>query len=245
MVLKESISYYVNNGSSVYCTFLDATKAFDRVQYCKLFRQLLCCGLPPVIIRILLNLYVGHVTRVEWNGIRSTNFPVSNGVKQGGIVSPVLFCIYLDGLLQSLAASRIGCSIGTIFVGALAYADDLVLLAPSANAMRLMLHNCDAYADEFSIAFNASKSKCLFCTRPTRRHSKCNLGAQATFQIGGQPIEFVDQWPHLGHIISSNLNDEQDIIQRRNAMAGQINNVLNYFAGLDSLVKQRLLTTYC
>ena len=55
-------------------------------------------------------------------------------VKQEGIVSPVLFCLYIDGLLQSLADLGVGCTIGEVFVGVLAYADDIVLLAPTPNA---------------------------------------------------------------------------------------------------------------
>ena len=93
-------------------------------------------------------MYVGHVTRVEWNGIRSHSFPVCNGVKQGGIVSPVLFCLYIDGLLQSLAELGVGCTIGEVFVGVLAYEDDIVLLAPTPNAMRMMLDTCDSYAKD-------------------------------------------------------------------------------------------------
>jgi len=54
MILKETMSYYVNNNSMVFYTFLDATKAFDRIHYCKLFRLLSDRGLPPCIIRILL-----------------------------------------------------------------------------------------------------------------------------------------------------------------------------------------------
>jgi len=49
MILKESVAYYVNNGSSVYCCFLDATKAFDHVEYCKLFRMLIKRNLPFVV----------------------------------------------------------------------------------------------------------------------------------------------------------------------------------------------------
>ena len=54
-VLKESLAYYVENQSAVYCAFLDATKAFDRVNYCKLFRLLLRRNLPACYIRVLLN----------------------------------------------------------------------------------------------------------------------------------------------------------------------------------------------
>jgi hypothetical protein len=56
MILKETIAYYVRNQSSVFCTFLDASKAFDRVQYGKLFRLLIKRKLPVVIVRVLVNL---------------------------------------------------------------------------------------------------------------------------------------------------------------------------------------------
>ena len=70
------------------------------------------------------------------NGNESRWFNVNNGVKQGGVLSPVLFCVYIDGLLMSLYRAGLGCHIGHMFVGALAYADDLVLLAPTPRAMR-------------------------------------------------------------------------------------------------------------
>ena len=55
MILKEAIDYYISNGSSVFCTLLDATKAFDRVDYCRLFRSLMNRDLPPTVLRLLLN----------------------------------------------------------------------------------------------------------------------------------------------------------------------------------------------
>ena len=56
-----------------------------------------------------------------------------NGVKQGSIISPILFTIYLDILLERLKNNGVGCYIGDKFVGALAYADDLVLMSPSVR----------------------------------------------------------------------------------------------------------------
>ena len=94
MVLKEAIDYYTSNGRSVFCTLLDATKALDRVDYCKLFRSLMYRDLPPIVLHLLLNMYTRQVTRVSWNGVFSSPFTVSNGVKEGGILSPILFCIY-------------------------------------------------------------------------------------------------------------------------------------------------------
>ena len=65
-VLKEVIAYYSKHGS-LYCIMLDATKAFDRVNYCKLFQELLDRVLPREYLRLLHNMYTNHVTHVSWN----------------------------------------------------------------------------------------------------------------------------------------------------------------------------------
>ena len=157
------------NQSAVYCAFLDATKAFDRVNYCKLFRLLLRRNLPACYIRVLLNFYINNYVRVSWCGYFSEYFLATNGVKQGGVLSPILFCVYLCALLIGLSKAGIGCYIGSNFVGALAYADDLVLIAPNAAALRKMLSICDDYACEYSMKFNAQKSKCLLLLPRSRR----------------------------------------------------------------------------
>ena len=57
-------------------------------------------------------MYTNHLTRVSWNGICSRPFAVGNGVKQGGVISPILFCIYIDILLGVLQNSGVGCFSG-------------------------------------------------------------------------------------------------------------------------------------
>jgi len=64
-------------------TFLDASKAFDRVRYCKLFRLLVSRQVPALIVRVLINCYVGNFVRVQWCGIVSDYVLACNGVKQG------------------------------------------------------------------------------------------------------------------------------------------------------------------
>ena len=63
--------------------------------------------------------------------------------------------------------------------------------------------------------------------------------------IGGSVIEYVDSWPHLGHIIASYNDDNLDILNRRNSLCGQINEVLCYFSGLGPVIKLRILKAYC
>jgi hypothetical protein len=156
MILKETIKHYHRNNSTVYCVALDAIKAFDRVNYVKLVWLLLKEQLLVIIIRILLNMYLSHFTSVTWNCSHSLTFRVLNGVRQGAILTPLY-------LVSMLTFFYIECHFGLRFAGAFAYADDLVLNAPSANAIWLMLQVCDDCATQYNVSFNATKSKCLPC----------------------------------------------------------------------------------
>ena len=141
------------------------------------------------IIRLLLNVYTSNFVRVAWCNVLSEYFLVTNGVKQGGVLSPVLFCIYIDNLLVQLSKSGFGCYIGNTFVGALAYADDIVLVAASASATRMLLSICDDFASEYSISFNSTKSKCMVISP----HTRCNV-QYCEFMVQGKPMEFVSSW---------------------------------------------------
>lgn len=244
MVLKETISYYMSNNSPVYCTFLDASKAFDRVHFCKLFRLLMQRGLPMCVVRLLINFYVGHFISVSWAGFISGGFVALNGVKQGGVLSPVLFCIYIDLLLSRLSCLGVGCYIGFDFVGALAYADDIVLVTPTPFAMRKMLATCDRFAVEFNIIFNAQKSNFLVFVPPNHRFLRSSM-ISCAFYVGGKRIEYATSYSHLGHIICCDGTDREDIINRRNIFIGQVNNVICCFDKLTWPIRLKLFKSYC
>jgi len=105
----------LRKGCKIYqpCIFIvAATKAFDRVKYrpTKLVRLLLARRLPPVVLKVLLFMYTHSAALFSWNGSLSRHFCVLNGVKQGGVLSPV-FCVYFDELMCNLSGAGRGCHI--------------------------------------------------------------------------------------------------------------------------------------
>ena len=84
----------------MYGCLLDCTKAFDTVQHSTLFSKLLEASMPPVIARLLIFIYRKQMANVRWKSLYSGVFPIRNGVRQGAIASPVLFCFYMDGLFK-------------------------------------------------------------------------------------------------------------------------------------------------
>jgi len=114
------------------------------------------------------------------------------------VLSPVLLCLYIDGLLVALSKVGFRCFLGNNFAGALNYADFIVLLAPSAFALRQILAICDNYAAEHYISFNAKKAKMLSYISKRLMY---NVFRGWHVYVGNKPIEFVDLFSHLGHTI--------------------------------------------
>ena len=138
----------------------DASKAFDKVNFVKLFSLLIDRNIPEVFLRIIMDLYTHQNLRASWNGVISTNFSVSNGVRQGGVLSPILFNVYIDELLLRLKQHDVGCHIGNRFVGGLCYADDLTILAPSVRGLQKMVGIFEEFANDYSVTFNSGKTLC-------------------------------------------------------------------------------------
>ena len=80
------------------------------------------------------------------------------------MLSPILFTVYIDELLVHLSRLGIGCYAGYHFIGALGYADDIALLTPPPSTLRLLLSECEVFAGEYDLVFNATKTQ-LICFR--------------------------------------------------------------------------------
>ena len=101
----------------------------------------------------------------------------------------IILCIYIDNLLLRLSNSGVGYYIGTNLIGALAYADDIVLLSPTPAAARKLLSICETYAADYDIKFNAQKSKLLVALLNNRHRQTSHLRTCSSFSIDGSPIE--------------------------------------------------------
>ena len=188
-----------------------------------------------MICRLLLNMYVNQKLRIKWNDIYSDFFSVKNGVKQGGVISPCLFCIYIDGLINELKENGSGCYMGEVYAGAFAYADDLTLLAPSTSAMREMISICEKYASSFSIQFNSQKSQFIVFGSKA-----CNV----KIKVNDQEVDKVDSVVHLGHILTNNMFNF-DVTKCIGDFNRQCNMFLANFKYANSSLRSHLFKIFC
>ncbi len=94
-VVLETINYFTNRNTPVYCCLLDLTKAFDNVDFFAMFNKLRS-RIPAIFLRVIIHSYLNQSCQVKWSSTKSTYFKVTNGVRQGAVASPIFFNIYLD-----------------------------------------------------------------------------------------------------------------------------------------------------
>ena len=240
-LIKNVTARYCINDSPVFGCFLDASKAFDRVDHHLLFEKLLQRNLPPVVVRALLAWYLQQKISVRWNKSSSDKFSISNGVRQGGVLSPILFTVYLDDLLLELERAGVGCYWRHHFVGAVCYADDIALLAPSLSALRIMLETCTRYASLHSLIFNISKTQLIKFSLS----SAFSVDSPLNFCFLGQRLCFSQTIVHLGHILSHDLSDGEDIVSIKKDLCRKANCLLHIFSSCNPHIKSTLFQSFC
>ena len=237
--VKNVISRYMHERSPVFACFLDASKAFDLVNHEILFNRLLERDFPIPLTRFLLPWYKDQRMCVRWKNFLSESFPISNGVRQGGLHSPILFTMYIDDLLDDLRNLGVGCFWDSMFAGALGYTDHVVLLAPSPAALRLMLRCCEDFASKRGLRFNPSKTQLI------RFSWSSSSSCKASFTFCGQQLSFVDTVTHLGHLLHYNLSDVPEINQKLRDMVKKANCLLASFPRVGPFILTRLFQSYC
>ena len=150
---------------SICMCFMNASKAFARVNHWTLFKKLIDRGTPLIFVRIIMQWYPTQKACVRWGSVVSDNFFITNGVRQGGILSPLFFNIYMDWLSEYLCNTQIGYNVGGVMINHLMYADvrpSDVCGCPSVKGLQRLLDIRDVYGQNHDILFNHDKTVCMY-----------------------------------------------------------------------------------
>ena len=182
--LRNIVDYYVNNGTTINLCTLDISKAFDKVNHHALYLQLIRRHLPVQLLDVIVNLFSQCNSCVKWNDVYSVCFDIAFGVRQGSVLSPILFALYIDDI------SKLRFSARTCYV--IIYADDIMLVAPSILDLERLLHEYEKILEYLDMKINFKKSCCLRIG--SRSDVKCAKITSST----GHDIAWVQEMRYLG-----------------------------------------------
>ena len=238
--LKSCVNYFTERGSSVYVAFLDYSKAFDTISHSGLFLKLMDRKVPLCFLLIIMFWYLNMEYNVKWAKVRSNSFRVLCGTKQGGILSPDFFAVYINDLIIVLKEMGIGCHMINFFIACLLFADDMSLIAPTREALQRMIDVCAAYCSRFCLKFNVAKTKVMVFGKLSRV-----LPSLAKITIHGEGIEYVNSCKYLGFHLVSHDKFKFSVIEDLRGFFGSVNSVLTSIHRPRENVLMQLLYSNC
>jgi len=173
----------------------------------------------PALIEIIEKLFLISSAQIKWNDCLSSSVPILSGVRQGGILSPLLFSIYIDSVLDILDSSNLGCFINNRCVNSFLYADDLILISPSVHGLQALLSLASVSFLNLGFEINPSKSCCLRIGH--RFMSSCQ-----DICVNGTPIHWVKEARYLGVVFKSSKHLSFNWFEARG----------NYYRALNSIL---------
>ena len=238
-VVKECIHKYTEKGSPIYMAFLDLSKAYDRLIHKKLFTILKKAGIPHYLIETIKSLYCNQKAYIKYNGHKSTEWNITQGVRQGAILSPLLFSIYINDIIESFKDIDIGCILGFEKINILCYCDDMVIIAPSITGLRLLLERLECLLLNTGLSINADKSKIV------PFFPKDSKSVSPNIYISGKKLEVVNSYKYLGIIISNNSTSNNDIERAESIFLKQFYSIYRKFYFINQNALFYLFSSHC
>jgi hypothetical protein len=176
--------------------------------------------------------------------LSQNSFGINHSVRQGGILSPVLFtAALLDDLIAELELSGIGCHVNYKYFGVIAYADDIVLLSATVDGLNSQLSICSRWSKQNQIEFNPAKSFVIcFAEKSMKWPAEVPIPAF----MDGNIICTASEVLHLGHILTNDLDDSNELIRVAKSFNKQFHAFHCRFGGIYNfqLLKQ-IFNSFC
>ena len=233
----DAVKYMNNNGSAIYVCSLDAHKCFDSIWHDGLFHKLIG-KMPDLHWIFLLKWYRSSKAKVRWAGEFSKIFSISKGMRQGSILSPRLFSVFINDLLLQLKSNENGMKLYNLKLNAIAYADDINLFSTTTTGLQKLLDTCDSYAKKWRIKFNPTKTKCT-------QIGKSGLKIPPTWILDGETVKLSDETTILGVNFTNDLKARSHIknrIRACNQSVFKFSTAGALYPGLNCVVKHKFGT---
>jgi hypothetical protein len=198
LTLHTLVQQALNNNTVLHVAFIDFKKAFDTISRPLLWQKLRHLGIHGRVLASLMALYSGATARVRTSGGFTKPFQQDMGVRQGCVLAPLLFVLFIRDLSFELDTCP-GVKLGNVTLNHLLYADDLVLMAESEAHLQMLLNTLDKYAKSNRLTINQSKSKVMSFSPRQHRHYEL-------LTIDNVALERVTSYKYLGYMFSANGN---------------------------------------
>jgi len=190
--VRSVAEHYINNGSTVNICTVDLSKAFDRMNHFVLFIKLMERRFPIQLLNLFVLWFRISETCVRWGSYDSHFFKLTAGVRQGGVLSPYFFAIFVDDIVHKIIDCNVGCYFRNMCVSIFLYADDIILLCPSVNGLQRLLRVCERAIEDIDMKINASKTVCM------RIGPRSDATCASLTLCNGTQLKWVDTCKYLG-----------------------------------------------
>ena len=144
------------------------------------------------------------------------------------MISPILFCVYIDELLKRLEREGRGCWVGNHFYGAFSFADDMKILCPSVKGLRKMIKICEEFGKDYGVEYNPTKTVCI-----------------AEIHLSGKPLQWVKSVKDLGFFVDSDLKETTEIRHKRGNLIERVNTLIANLGKCPDEVIRKVCNTQC